>query len=234
MLSLTPKLLFAAFLAALLTACGKPEHPVSWDPALNLESQADIQAALKAPWDDPAPLVLSESGEEMVVGNCIEYMHARDQGYEPLNNLVAAYVNDKAATCEVLSELAAARPSEESYLEQFSLDPQAIGELPPQIGFIVSEERADAASTAGKAGQGLGEFEDYSVNDFSANHAELDGDGWAMTIDVVAHGDFNADGVEDLLMKVNYQATEGSYIDTRVFILTRTEKDGRVALVEGQ
>ena len=234
MLSLTSKLLFVAFLAALLSACGKPEYPVSWDPVLNLESQADIQTALKAPWDDPAPLIGSESGEEMVVGNCIEYMHARDQGYEPLNNLVAAYVTDKAATCEILSHLAAARPSQKSYLEHFFLNPQAIGELPPQIGFIVSEERADAASMAGKAGQGLGDFDDYSVADFSANHAQLDGDGWAMTIDVLAHGDFNADGVEDLLMKVSYHATEGSYVDTRVFVLTRTEKDGRVALIEGQ
>lgn len=232
MASLRPIALIITLAVLLVSACAQAEHPVSWDSSLGLNSQADIQEALSAPWEDAAPFNSTVSETERMVRNCLEYRQAIDQGYEPLNNLVAAYVIDKAAYCNVLFKLSAAQPSEQTYIADFSLDQETIGTLPPQVGFIISEERTSLASRAYAAGQGLGDFEAYSVIESSREHAQIAGDDWVMKLDVVAHGDFNADGIEDLLMKVNYRATEGSYRDSRVFVLTRTEKSGRIQLVE--
>ena len=47
----------------------------------------------------------------------------------------------------------------------------------------------------------------------------------------VARGDFDGDGVEDMLLSSSDAARGGSYRAVRMFVLTRRQPDGKVELV---
>jgi len=53
-----------------------------------------------------------------------------------------------------------------------------------------------------------------------------------MNLTVLAYGDFNHDGFDDLLVAYDQSVTDGTFADSGIAVLTRTTANGALKMVE--
>lgn len=139
------------------------------------------------------------------------------------------------ADCQTLRMLRDARSSARTFLDDFRLDAGALGALPADFYPDLSPDEAASLQTASRAGQTWQMF-DPQVRMVEPRDARgrlrVQGDGYQADLDEVARGDFDRDGIEDLLIRRTARPTGGSLIDPTVFLLTRTRAGGRLTILQ--
>ena len=199
---------------------------VQYSPVLKVASRADLDRRLRAPFADGA-------AHPAGVSNCTQLLTKRGQqgeGQGPEQEMQAERAT--MAECLVMQELRQARPSRSSYVHNLPWDDRLMSLLPPQLAITVSNETRRAAAAAASRGQNWQDFDPSATA--SVNGPEdivVTGKGFREQLTLWGRGDFNGDGVEDLLVQSLDTLTEGTYRNTRLFVLTRHTKKGRLSLV---
>lgn len=213
---------------------------VWWAPELGLSSLAAIDWKLDQrvePFtlaDGQGVTMVKEDGgrtEQKQAFTCREFLALYDQHFSPADNYQNSREGGFRARCIPLRVLQKAQPSRESFVRNFHWTSDALGELPVLFLPVERESAAEAASREGKTWK---EYEPTAkVVKADGNTLEVDvPDAWQCSLVVVARGDFNADGVEDLLVQGYRQAVEGTYKEFPIFVLTRLKGDSRLRLVQ--
>ena len=57
---------------------------------------------------------------------------------------------------------------------------------------------------------------------------------WIAFVELVARGDFNGDGWDDMALLSHYGATEGTFGWANFFVVTRTEKDSVLRVIDAE
>ena len=157
-------------------------------------------------------------------------LSAHNDGFEPIDASLYPAHQYALIQCRAITIAVKMAPSNISYLNG-SLDKTAISELPVAVAFIPSKSQKlsiEANSSFLKLEEvtpitGFAQVNNYEV--------KLQIDGGSQTMIVLAKGDTNGDGIEDLLMQVINAAEGGSYRVTRLFLLSKNKKDGRWLLL---
>ncbi len=215
---------------ALWPASGNTALEVRWTSALPLDSLAEIDQRLAAPWEYPLE-VSRRSGQpkKAVITNCLSYFDLTRQGFEatPFPPQLAL-----GADCHALRVLSHAVPAQRTYLTGFHLDEKAINHLPPDLSLILSRDDARNVAAANQRGLSWRAFQPISRVTRENSHSMLvEGNGWNVRVKIYAFGDFNADGLEDLLLTTQGWLTQGTYATTRLLALTRFQDGGRLDLL---
>ena len=221
--------LAAALLA--LTACAQPRPagpalPVTWNAQLELPNLTDLDARLAKPFDSPLHAV--RGGQAVTITNCDGYLAQMRRGARAANDREQRLLEFRGAQCRALDLLRSARPARRSALSGTILDARV---LPPTLSFLPSDadrRRALAAQARGSSWQDA--EPDVKVTAQTPEQATFETSTGYVRIDRYARGDFNQDGVEDVLLRVNSYARQGTYATTRLFLLTR-EREGQVLRV---
>jgi hypothetical protein len=223
--------------AIAVVGCQPPRHAVGetalevrWTSALALGSLEKIDQRLAARWDCPLE-VRRVSGKRgtAVITNCLSYFDLTRQGFE---STPIKYQLVLGADCHALRALNQAIPAQRSHLAGFQLDAEAISDMPPDLSLVISKDDARKVEAANRKGLSWQEFEPIRrITPEKGPAVRVEGDGWGVRIVVYAFGDFNADGLEDMLLKTDGWLQAGTYATTRLLVLTRRRDGGRLKLV---
>lgn len=214
--------------------------PVWWSSDLQLASLTAIDRKLDqrvepfTPADGEGVTLIKETGgqtETKKAFTCREFLALYDARFSPADNYQNSREGGFKARCIPLRVLQKAQPSRDSYVRNFHWTDGALAELPVLFLPVEAETAAEAAARASKT---------WKENEPTAKVTKADGntlqvdvpDIWECSLDVVARGDFNGDGVEDLLVQGYRQAVGGTYKEFPLFILTRGKGETRLRLLE--
>lgn len=238
--------LFAMLPAAGGCAAQKPESrppaspalAVRWSKDLKLPSVGSIAAEMAKPFPEPFP-VAGPGGAKGVARNCATALERLAKGFSPASDADARALQFASVRCLALRAVGRAVPAKRSYLGGFRLDENALALLPPSVGLAVSRDEVKAVREAEAAGKSWAEFAgpgvqaavDPPAGDRTEPVLEVTGKGWQVKLTEYARGDFDGNGVEDILVRADGVRRPGTYASHRLLILTRDSTKGRLRTV---
>ena len=208
-----------AFVPAVAVPVGYAQAPlpVVWSAKLDLPALDAIHARLQRPFEDPVSV--RKDHQAAAVGNCAAFLTLTHRGFRAANDRDQRRLQFLGTDCHALELLQSAKPARKSALRGPLPEPRL---LPPTLGFLPSAEDWKRARAAQSKGLSWKEYEpDVKVTSNTPDQALIETASGYVRIDFYAHADFNGDGVEDLLLRVNSYARQGSYASIRLFLLTR-------------
>ena len=218
-------------------ACAE-EYPVRWTKHIKINSIDEIDNILNNYVDEYAGTtheltLINDDGDKHKVTTYKRYKELQDKGYYPETNWDILYQFRFTENCTSLELLKKAKPSNVSYIEDFDLTDNPLEALPPTLDLINTSdeiEKAEETIRQGKTWKAYDPTAIFEIKDEYAVHIEGDlnsiNEGNDIYIDQQAWGDFNDDGIEDVLLLVTYYIKGASYRSCNYELLTRLEDDG--------
>jgi hypothetical protein len=221
-------------LAGAVGLTAQATHPVRWLPAIGPPDRAVLEAALKKPPIGLAPDDALDNhdkqGRNHPIRTCDAYAAALKAGWSAENNAQMMTEGFFIRGCDLVRLVLSAKPSRVSYLADLKLDASALAVLPPSIDDF--NENSDAVTKAEKAGRSLKQFNPaLKVADADPGKFAVQDETSRYVLEIVAYGDFDGDGVEDVLLFQGSYAVGGSMHAYSPVILTRTRPTGVLSTV---
>lgn len=244
-LNLSISALFLTTLSCLvfLGACsigidlGSERQPVSslspnWTPGLDLGSYLNppmasislkrLRRQLTGEWEESIivahPMTLENP---TTIQTCRDALDSKNAALWPIAIPETSAYMARLALCHAVATMVDAKWSEQSYVAAFQLDESAPQLLPGKLALIISsmeyERRTwDETNTL----HDVSAIERVAHLDFYKSEF-YDSMGGVQTMTILGRGDFNNDGIEDLLLLVEDRVAGGSYHASRLYQLTR-------------
>lgn len=215
------------------------EYPVRWTDHVKIKDLKEINRLSSEPVDmsqSRGELELTnENGEKVKVTTCKEYWDYKEKGYRPYTTYDRAMESWFIKTCDPLKYLKGAKPSRVSYVTDFDLTKNPLQILPCTLDLNLSGDEVKKAKEL--IAKGL-TWKDFTPNKtaeiIDKNEIKLEDEGSITWITFSAFGDFDNDGIEDILLDVSHKVKDGSYADHGHSILTRLEKNGALMVLKGE
>jgi len=215
------------------TPSRKPGYAVQYSSRLNLSSASEIDQRLDAPFAegtahpagvDSCTQLLAKCGPALP-GNCASRSSSgSDRDLQAQKSTLV--------DCLILRELQHATPATSSHVVELKWDEHILPLLPPQLAINVSAESIRKAKAAATRGQSWPDFDkSAAASTDGPDQIVVQGDGFLERLILWGRGDFNGDGIEDLLVQSLDTLTKGTYRNTRLFILTRKTPRGKLSVV---
>jgi hypothetical protein len=221
-------------------ATPNPNHQalhVSWSPklfelfapmAVDVKDADAPKAQLDRKWEDR--FTVTNGSQTTEVTSCRSLLDLAD-AYEPAAPEFEIFQGRKAR-CRALSLVANAKPARNSLVRGFVLDDSAPARLPAGLAMNISPDDERRIAEATKRGQRWRDLEEVKlVSRTSPEEATYADETSKQNLVLLAHGDFNGDGFEDLLVLSEGRLPEGSYEATRLFVVTQTATEQQLALL---
>ena len=198
-----------------------------------LNSVDKLESSLDKDWYAGISVrLLDNAAAQEEVKNCRDYFKVLKDGKQPVKEYERSAYIEFGLMCLAASDAAKAKPSKKSYLKSFVLDINAPKVLPKVLAMQLSqteyEKMLDDKSKVywGDVNKiiGLEKVNDNKVI-FKLDNAQQE-------IDYVARGDFNNDGIEDILITSRDSVADGSYTSIRMFLLTKKSSSSGFELLK--
>jgi len=235
--------IFSAFgflLAALsLTACAEkiPEQHANTLPvkvysgmqlgallnqAITSNNVADIKTMLKKDWYSAVNVKsLKQPGSTYAIKSCTEYFKLSDKTLTTVRENESSAFTEFALMCEAAKVIIEAKPSKLSFLDDLKFDKQLPNKLPKQIAMVISTTESKKLNANSKLVSWADVNKINKVNIINNVKAIYHHQGSAQEIELMAKGDFNGDGIEDMLISSRDSVVGGSYSALRVYQVTK-------------
>jgi hypothetical protein len=159
--------------------------------------------------------------QSATASNCSTALVLAGKGYLPMIDVDAAAFKLEVARCQTLQWLGGARPAGAGSLAEFRLDVDVLSVLPPALGPEPSPQDIQDREAATGAGRSWGAHDpEAQVTPTDAGHARVQGADWTTELDLLARGDFDDDGRDDIVRRTLSYGTEGSWREVRLHQLT--------------
>lgn len=213
-------------------------YPVRWTSHVKLKSLGDIDSLLDKPVDmyadeKAASLVLTspDGKTRREVRTPREYLGLLDKGYYAFTTIDMTMESWFIVASMPITHLKRARPSQKSFVSAFRLSDDPLKHLPPTLGSFGDDfESAQEAAKSGKTWKDL--YPQTKVRVIDQHQVEMSDECMKHRIELVAWGDFNIDGVEDLLVHVCDYAVGGTFRSYGYVVLTRFTADSRLTVID--
>ena len=240
------RILLALMLSAALMAAGASagagDHenfPVRWSASLGLQSLDDIERRQRQPLWSAAGIVLAHKWRYSGIGkahqpvgprrivSCADYWGADHRLYKTASQSDHFLLADFAATCVALRALKLARPARQSFIAELRLDEAAADALPAMLDIAVNPAERDEIEQAGakrwswrqlRASRGAVLISVRREHDSAALFEWTRG---KSLVEFLARGDFNGDGIEDLLLHISQWPGYGHGAKVKALLVTR-------------
>jgi hypothetical protein len=114
----------------------------------------------------------------------------------------------------------------------FTLRAATLADLPPTLAAPFGKRDDELARAAESRGQTLRDYRPGVLAQAHDGMLVLKGDTWESSVEVLARGDFDASGFEEILLAAHDRATEGTFESTRVLLLTRRGDGGPLSTLK--
>lgn len=205
---------------------GGESHAVQYNARLKVSTRLELERRLNAPFTEG-------TAHPPGVSNCAQLLARRGQTPKTQqSNSEFQAMRSTMAECLVLRELQRARPARRSYIQDLIWDEHVLSILPPELAISASGEAKRAAQAAALHGKTWAEFDpSMSASAKGTDRIMVSGKEFREQLILWGRGDFNGDGKEDLLVQSLDTLTEGTYRNTRLFVLTRNSADAPLSVV---
>ena len=210
-----------------------PERPAALEVrlfgGLKLGNASAVEEELDRPLADELEVRASEDVPFTKLRSCRALLsHGIDEAV-----LVNGYEQDyqvywsTAVRCAALQLVQRVRPARASaFRELLASEAEVTHWLPPQLGMYLDPAVAAAAEAAAARCEPWAAFEpELRVVATEPKRVRVESATWSAELHYYALGDFDADGSEDLLLRRDAFATEGSYAESSLFLLAKREAD---------
>ena len=238
-------MVFSAFLTYSLgfigIVKGETAHPVLWYGGFQLygalkggkapEAIDDVQKQFKSKWDDPPVTVYNTDGKKVgEVNNCEEFFKAYYKKWEPMSTIDRGPYGLTGLYCFASREILNAKPSLKSFISKLKMDRNIARLLPAEVGMIIS--RDDERKLANHKNWSWAKFDQIRGGSGKGYEVKLDSSYAVHFVDKVATGDFNGDGVEDIMLLIRHGVKQGTYASFDLFICTRNKTLGPLSVLK--
>ena len=201
--------------------------PVGWSSAaLELAANENPTAAFAKPLEDA--FEVRKGKDKATANNCASVLRVLAEGFQPPSDRDFQVFLVNALRCRALEVLAQAKPAQESFLTDFHLETSSLNMLPAALASAVSGDQEAARKQAMAKGRTWAALEpDAKVlaektGEHNTMSLEVDSGAFGQRLEVIAHGDFDGDGIEDWLITDDTFARQGSYRASRMLLVTRS------------
>ena len=232
-------------LLVLATACGtSAPHDIAYDvewfeePQSAPVSREAIGSLMAEPWVDDIEVRIQAPGEDRMhatLGSCSDYFAVADQRPRPIHGATTHVIfQARALHCQAARLAMAAQPATISHLRTLAFDEGLPDHLPWQVAMIISSsEHQQIARERPKATWRAALFSPLTTFSPCGTHCGVYAEpGQTQSVWLLARGDFDGDGIEDVLLQSSDAAIGGSYQAVRMFVLTRRQPGARIELVQ--
>lgn len=209
-------------------------------PRLGLATPQDLIADIERPFDEPFYVAVrsKETRSKSEIKNCRDYINlSRSATVEAATEQETRALRHEGIRCLALEELLHAKPAKQSFLPN-DLKTISVRDLPPQLSLPVSPEESARTLHFASNGQSIADLEPGTriqagilkggkIVPGKQDAFTIVGNGWSANVTLYGRGDFNGDGIEDLLLRRDGWLAEGTYSISELFVLTKT-KPGEV------
>ena len=170
-----------------------------------------------------------DSLNEAWANTCVSLKKLTDEGYYGGGSYYIWIQHYSLSHCQAIEMLRDAKPPRISFLRDFRFDVETVDYLPAMMNLPPSCNSLCRQVTANIRGIPLSRFEEVLLRQV-ISETELDvwTAGWYVRLTVLARADFNADGLDDMLMLSSGGATEGTYAAAELFTVSR---DGSISVL---
>jgi hypothetical protein len=214
------------------SAARKPGYPVQYSARLKLSSASEIDQRLDTPFPEgTAPAGVNNCTQ--LLAKCGVASKGSCAGQSPSTSDRDLQAQKWTfADCLVLGELQRATPATSSHVAELKWNEHVLPLLPPQLAINISDEWTRKANEAAARGESWPDLDkSATAGTDGPDQIVVQGDGFVERVILWGRGDFNGDGTEDLLVQTLDSLTGGTYRNTRLFILTRKSRNGKLSVV---
>ncbi|HAV1335592.1 ATPase [Vibrio parahaemolyticus] len=161
----------------------------------------------------------SASADTKSVSNCKDLANASSAGFTAAKAYEYGAFKAFLTQCQTWSEMAKLAASKRSYLSKFKLDNSFPSLAPSALAFVISNESAEKAKTLSTWDEADRIQRTQVSSPVRAEYFDAT-DGFHV-ITIVAKGDYNADGIEDIVIEKENSVLSGSYSSSHGYVLTR-------------
>jgi len=209
--------------------------PVRWTSEIKIKDLNELDSLFDKPVDmsracEDCSLELTDEKDEnkkVKITTCKQYFDPEYEKFYACTTYDITMESWFKLDCNTLKFLKNSIPSKVSYLSDFVLSKDAIRYLPAELvnwGCVGSEEECNKIGS--KTLKDLGSELKVKVED--KFNLDIEYDDTANTIKLLAWGDFNHDGIEDVLLYITHHYIGGSGRSYKSVVLTRLEKEGKL------
>jgi len=214
--------------------------PVQWFPGFAMSEMlakkvqvhdlSEVQALLDKPWDFSYKLTNLQTQQVFNADRCSQILPviSHVETYRPYESRSFMYLT---AMCLAAESIANARPARHSALSTFKLDANLPLYLPKNLALIIStSEWKEIAKNNDIVSWAQTETVNFVSKDgkYKAKYAMV---GAYQEVSLIARGDFNHDGIEDLLLFAQGHVVGGTYAAHRLFWVTKKNTNSRITLI---
>ncbi len=217
-------------------------YPVKWFPGFRMadllakktlvHDQSNIQALLDKPWYGLFKLINVQTQQVITADRCNQILPDIAQLQTIRGGDVSPYA-EMSAMCVATESIANARPAQYSALSGFKLDANFPRQAPKNLAFITSssewQDIVQNKKIVSWAQVQAVKFESKK-GEYQAKYTLVNGSGYQEVL-LIARGDFNQDGIEDLLLFAKGRVVGGTYGSFRLFWITKIKANSPLTLI---
>ncbi|MCR9883471.1 ATPase [Vibrio alginolyticus] len=159
------------------------------------------------------------SGDTESVSNCKDLATANSAGFTAAKASEYGVFKAYLTQCQTWSEMAKLAASKRSFISKFKLDDNFPNLAPSALAFVISDESAEKAKALSTWDEADHIQRTHVSSEVRAEYFDAT-DGFQV-ITIVAKGDYNADGIEDIVIEKENSVLSGSYSSSHGYVLTR-------------
>lgn len=214
--------------AAPIASAGAPRSgtgAAEWSQALQLPTLKDIPWRLGLGFETISRIRLDGRSRNATAQNCRELLAALDAGLLMALDQDVPAANFEAVACRAIALVGRAGRATRSSLEGFKLDAASVPRLPAETATAVDAATAARLAAASARQQSLAALFPDLRSRVQGDTLVLGAGDWESRLHVMARGDFDLDGQDDLLLSVIERTVDNRYENTKLFIVTRDAPD---------
>ncbi|ATG79574.1 MULTISPECIES: hypothetical protein [unclassified Pseudoalteromonas] len=197
--------------------------------AMALEQQEQVKTLIYKKWYFEESL-LKDGNPNKVVTSCNTLFNALDEGFNAFSYREQGVIKAMNKVCLIWSHMGELNASDASFLTDFEHGSALPKQMPPELALIISndDERRLASASSWEEMSRVKEVQ--SLNKDQAIY--YDNSGGIQKLTVMAKGDYNNDGIEDMVLYMDNSVEEGSYGSTYGYVVTRLAADAPYTLIK--
>jgi hypothetical protein len=197
--------------------------PVRFESASEVKTDKELQAAIDKPFEAALKVKVGPKGPERSLANCaqlgIDFPGGQLETPDPVDQRLLL---SQRAHCRALLWLKGAAPARESFLGELPPDLATAQSLPEAMIPTLGARRKKAAVRTSRTWKGADPKLALNPQPPPKPGLYLRGRGYEAELAFYGRGDFDGDGFEDVLIRVDAYPRQGSYQEFGLFLLTRT------------
>lgn len=201
-------------------------YPVCCTDAIPVANRSHLEQ-LK---DVPVPEIVefgglkyvNDAGKEVSITTWRDFVHYRHAGYWDADNSVNVMSGWFWRTCGQIPFLEKAVPARQSFVRGLKPGRDLVRLLPLDIAPMLGEESNGVADAIKQHKSWLEFYPQTRITEQTGTDLSLQMGRYEMSLTILAYGDFNHDGFDDMLVCYSQRVTDGTFYYSGLAILTRT------------